>query len=102
MSSFISKKTYVCYLCGNVRKGNLDTRNDPVCYKCVLYLLGVSQASKKKLYQSFINKNEYKKARYVGNFITEEGQNEEQREIRRSLARKRPHSPFKLKVQEQR
>jgi len=62
--SFLSNKKYTCYLCGQESKGNIDTKNTVICWKCVHYLSQYT-AELKKLYKRLVEQGAYEKAKLL-------------------------------------
>ncbi len=65
-SKILSSKTYVCTLCGNIRKGNVDKKKDIICWVCVQRLLNTQEYSPEKvklLYNKLIEKGMTTKAK---------------------------------------
>jgi len=71
-SGFLSNKKYTCYLCGRESKGNIDTKNTVICWKCVYYLSSVIQVRLKELYKRLTEQGAYDKAKLLDSWITEE------------------------------
>ena len=72
MSGFLSDKKYICYLCGQESKGNIDTKNTVICWRCVYYLSSILQVKLKELYKRFVEQGAYDKAKLLDSWITEE------------------------------
>ena len=87
--NYTPKKKYICSLCGKERKGNVDGREEIICWLCVQKLLNTSREKRQMMYEILVEKGFEQKAMLIDkHFPKEENQNEKAKKSKRNYVRK--------------